>query len=198
MSDLNEKIERFENMAMADPSNDMAHFSLGSAYFEAKRFKEAVRSFEECIRLNPDMTRAMELGGSAHQQLGQVEEARALLLRGYEQAASRGEMRVREGIAEVMKAAGIQIPTVEQTTVTESGKPLEKPPLPGAIGQWIFEHVDQAQWDAWIGQGTKVINELRLDFSREEDQKVYEEYMAEFLCIPSDVLTQDVEQTTNG
>ncbi len=197
MNDLQDKIERFENMAVADPSNDMAHFSLGSAYFDARRFAEAAKSFEACVKLNHEMTRAMELGGSALLQLGKTAEAKELLIRGYEQAASKGEMRVKDGIASVMKAAGMEVPTVEQSTTSESGKPLEKAPLPGATGQWIVENVDQAQWDTWIGQGTKVINELRLDFSREEDQKVYEEYMAEFLGIPPEVIEQDSKETIN-
>ena len=46
-------------------------------------------------------------------------------------------------------------------------------------------------WEGWIAQGTKVINELRLDFSREEDQKVYEDYMVEFLSIPKEIVNQD-------
>lgn len=193
MNDLQEKIERFENMTAADPSNDMAHFSLGSAYFDASHFAQAVTSFEACIKLNPEMTRAMELGGSALIQLGKTEEAKILLIQGYEQAASKGEMRVRDGIAAVMKAAGFELPEVEAAEVTQTGKPLDNAPLPGEIGKWILEHVDADQWNIWINQGTKVINELRLDFSREEDQKVYEEYMAEFLGIPSDVLDRNIE-----
>jgi len=195
MNDLQEKIERFENMATADPSNDMAHFSLGSAYFDAHRFADAALSFEACVTLNPEMTRAMELGGSALVQLGKMDEAKELLTRGYEQAATRGEMRVKDGIAAVMKAAGLELPEVESVAVAQTGKPLEEAPLPGALGKWILENVDLDQWNVWIGQGTKVINELRLDFSREEDQKVYEEYMAEFLGVPKNVLTQDKEAT---
>ena len=75
----------------------------------------------------------------------------------------------------------------------KSGKPLTDAPLPGEIGKWILENVDEEQWNAWIGQGTKVINELRLDFSREEDQKTYEDYMIEFLGIPQDVIAKDKE-----
>jgi Fe-S cluster biosynthesis and repair protein YggX len=193
MNDLQEKIERFENMTTADPSNDMAHFSLGSAYFDARSFTKAVKSFEECIKLNPEMTRAMELGGSALIQQGKTAEAKVLLTQGYEQAVSKGEMRVRDGIAAVMKAAGFELPKVEEVIVAQTGKPLEEAPLPGAIGKWIHEHIDEEQWNIWIGQGTKVINELRLDFSREEDQKVYEEYMAEFLGIPGEILNQSTE-----
>jgi len=193
MNDLNDKIERFQNMAAADPSNDMAHFSLGSAYLEAQKYSEAATSFEACVKLNPEMTRAMELGGSALMQMGNKAEAKKVLTQGYEQAASKGEMRVKDGIAAILEAAGIEIPTVEQVATGESGEKLNEAPLPGATGQWIFENVDEVQWEAWIGQGTKVINELRLDFSKEEDQKVFGEYMAEFLGIPKDVIEQDVK-----
>jgi Fe-S cluster biosynthesis and repair protein YggX len=193
MNELNDKIERFQNMAAADPSNDMAHFSLGSAYLEAQKFGEAATSFEACVKLNPEMTRAMELGGSALMQMGNKAEATKVLIQGYEQAASKGEMRVKDGIAAILKAAGIEIPTVEQVATGKSGKPLDEAPLPGPTGQWILENVDEVQWESWIGQGTKVINELRLDFSKEEDQKVFGEYMAEFLGIPKDVIELNVK-----
>mgnify|MGYP006237491611 CR=1 FL=1 len=191
MTQLQDKIDRFQNMAIADPTNDMAHFSLGAAFLEAKRFEEAAGSFEACVTLNSEMTRAMELGGSALMQMGSTAEAKVLLLRGYEQAASKGEMRVKDGIASILKDSGIEIPTIEQSSIGESGKPLEKAPLPGATGQWILENVDESQWEAWIDQGTKVINELRLDFSKVEDQIVYEGHMGEFLGIPSEIIEKD-------
>jgi Fe-S cluster biosynthesis and repair protein YggX len=192
MNDLQDRITRFENMATADPTNDMAHFSLGSSYFDADRFADAVTSFEACIKLNPDMTRAMELTGAALIKLGKTEEAKIHLLKGYEQAAGRGERRVQDAIAEILNEASIEIPSVEiASSSAPSGKPLEEAPLPGAIGQWILEHVDADTWNAWIGQGTKVINELRLDFSSKEDQQSYEGYMVEFLGIPKEIVTQD-------
>ena len=36
-----------------------------------------------------------------------------------------------------------------------------------------------------------MINELRLDFSREEDQKSFEDYMIEFLGVPAEVVEKD-------
>jgi Fe-S cluster biosynthesis and repair protein YggX len=191
MTELQDKIARFENMTTADPTNDMAHFSLGSAYLEAERFAEAVSSFELCIDLNPEMTRAMELGGSALIQLAKIDDAKELLTRGYKQAASKGEMRVKDGIEVMMNAAGLELPEVESNSTQTTGKPLDKAPLPGAVGKWILENVDEDVWNVWIGQGTKVINELRLDFSREEDQRSYEDYMVEFLSIPSEVVEKD-------
>ena len=196
MNELQDKIDRFENMANADPTNDMAHFSLGSAYLDAERFAESVISFEACVKLNPDMTRAMELCGSALVQLGKNTEAEAMLIKGYEQSASRGEMRVKDGIASVMNAAGMAIPTVETEAATSTGKPLEEAPLPGMIGQWILENIDSTTWEVWIGQGTKVINELRLDFSREEDQESFEDQMIEFLGVPTDIVNEDRKART--
>lgn len=196
MNEIQDKIERFQNMATADPSNDMAHFSLGSAYLDAERYEEAVASFEECVKLNSEMTRAMELGGVALLQLEKKDEANELLTKGYEQAAARGEMRVKEGIATAMEDAGLELPEVEHASQTQTGKPLEEAPLPGAVGKWILENVDADRWTVWIGQGTKVINELRLDFSREEDQQSYEDYMIEFLGVPSDIVKLDRKDET--
>ena len=191
MNDIQDKIERFQNMATADPSNDMAHFSLGSAYLDAERYEEAATSFEECVKLNSEMTRAMELGGVALLQLGKTDEAKELLTQGYEQAATRGEMRVKDGIATAMEEAGFELPEVETAKKTQTGKPLEEAPLPGAVGKWILENVDATIWNAWIDQGTKVINELRLDFSREEDQQSFEDYMIDFLGVPSEIVESD-------
>ena len=192
MNDLLDRIARFEYMAAADPTNDMALFSLGSAYFDAERYKEAAQSFETCVNLNPDMTRALELGGSALLKLDQNEDAKALLDKGYVLAASRGEKRVQDGIEVILKEGGFEVPKIESgDQAQQTGKQMDDAPLPGNIGEWILENVNQDQWNLWIGQGTKVINELRLDFSREEDQKVFEDYMIEFLGVPPDVVKLD-------
>jgi Fe-S cluster biosynthesis and repair protein YggX len=59
----------------------------------------------------------------------------------------------------------------------------------GPIGEWIHANICQETWSEWIGQGTKVINEMRLDFSRVEDQETYERFMGEYLGVPEDVMT---------
>ena len=60
---------------------------------------------------------------------------------------------------------------------------MPDPPMRGPVGKFIFAHYSQETWREWIGQGTKVINELRLDFSRPDHQKVYEQHMVEWLGI---------------
>ena len=40
--------------------------------------------------------------------------------------------------------------------------PARRPPLPGPMGQRIFENVSKQAWQGWIEQQTRLINEYRL------------------------------------
>ena len=207
MQELKEKIERFEHMTAADPDNDMAHFSLGSAYLQAGRAAEAAKSFEQCIKLNPDMSKAYQLAGDAMIKAGWADKAVNTLNTGYEVAASKGDQMPRQAIAELLESLGRTPPQLsneveaqaaraasgEMFVCQRTGRPgskLEDPPIRGPVGEWIQNNIAAETWRDWIGQGTKVINELRLDFSREEDQQTYDQYMYEFLGIDKDLLKE--------
>jgi Fe-S cluster biosynthesis and repair protein YggX len=74
-----------------------------------------------------------------------------------------------------------------------TGKPgtkMSSPPFRGALGQWIMDNISAETWRTWIGQGTKVINELRLDLSREQDQDSYDQHMREFLGIDDEIMAE--------
>jgi Fe-S cluster biosynthesis and repair protein YggX len=58
------------------------------------------------------------------------------------------------------------------------------------VGAWIQEHISQQTFDDWIKQGTKVINELRLDLSRDEDANTYDRHMRDYLGIDEGLLAQ--------
>jgi Fe-S cluster biosynthesis and repair protein YggX len=60
---------------------------------------------------------------------------------------------------------------------------MARPPFRGPVGEWIRENVSHQTFQAWIAQGTKVINELRLDLSRDEDAETYDRHMREYLGI---------------
>jgi Fe-S cluster biosynthesis and repair protein YggX len=64
---------------------------------------------------------------------------------------------------------------------------MARPPFKGTIGEWIASNISKETFDDWIRQGTKVINELRLDLSREEDEAVYDQHMREFLGIDEEL-----------
>ncbi len=198
--DLDQRIAQFENMAAEDADNDMAHFSLGGAYLQAGRHAEAAASLQRCLKLNPEMSKAYQLAGEALIGSGQEDAAAEILLKGYEIASGKGDVMPRDAMADLLKKLGRELPTtvIEPAPAAAdtaqgdgfickaSGRPgtqLAEPPMRGALGKWIYENVSSEMWKTWIGQGTKVINELRLDFSREEDQKVYDQYMCEFLGI---------------
>lgn len=202
-----DRITQFQRMAEADPTNEMAHFSLGNALLTDRRFAEAAQAFDRCIELVPDMSRAYELAGRAMVGAGWADRAVALLERGYRVAAERGDLQPRNAIAAQLRELGREPPEVAPRGGAErldaavpggficqrTGRPgtrLDRPPFKGTLGEWIQANISAETWRNWIGQGTKVINELRLDFSREKDQQVYDQHMHEYLGIDEALLKQ--------
>lgn len=47
-----ERIAQFEKMAAADPTNEMAHFSLGGAYLQVGRMPRRPAASSACIELS--------------------------------------------------------------------------------------------------------------------------------------------------
>ena len=207
MTSLDDRIDQFQHMAEEDPDNDMAHFSLGSAYLQGGRAAEAAASFERCLALNPGMSKAYQLAGQAMIDAGWEDKAVATLTKGFEVAAGRGDLLPRDAIAALLRQIGREPPSLsaeaEQAAeelraggdficrhTGRAGTRLPDAPMRGPVGQWILDNIAAETWQAWIDQGTKVINELRLDFSREEDQHVYDQQMHEFLGIDEAVLEE--------
>lgn len=204
--DLADRIAQFENMAHADPSNEMAHFSLGGAYAQAGRFADAAESYLRSAAAAPEMSKAYQLAGECLVKAGDRSRASEVLRRGYEVAAVKGDLMPKRAIAELLRTLGEAPPEVanEDTSVEahiasggfvcrKTGRPgnrLPKPPFKGAVGAWIRENISEQTWQEWIRQGTKVINELRLDLSREQDSDTYDRYMREYLGIDETVLSE--------
>ena len=204
MATLEERIAQYENMAEADPDNEMAHFSLGNAYLQAERAAEAAVSFERCIELNPDMSKAYELAGQSLIKAGWSDRAVEVLNTGYVKATERGEQLPRQAMVELLEGLGREAPAISAeveaaaeeraasgtftcSRTGRDGTQLEDPPFRGQIGEWIHANIAAETWRDWIGQGTKVINELRLDLSRDEDSNTYDKHMNEFLGVPEEL-----------
>ncbi|MSR43871.1 MAG: tetratricopeptide repeat protein [Phycisphaerales bacterium] len=201
-----ERIAQFEKMAAADPTNEMAHFSLGNAYLQMGRHGEAAQSLERVIALSPGMSKAYQLCGQAMIGAGWTDKSVDILNRGYAAAVERGDRMVEAAIAQLFVSIGREPPMIARTASAATtaggtgtflckrtgrlGTQLPSPPMRGAIGNWIYENISAETWKEWIGQGTKVINELRLDFSRERDQEIYDQHMREYLGIDDDVVAQ--------
>ncbi len=202
--DINARIQQFETMVRpeADPNNDMAWFSLGQAYAQAGRHRDAANAFIKCCGINPAMSKAYQLAGQALIEVGDTDKAVQVLTGGYKAAAGRGDRMPQKAMGEMLLAMGAEVPQVAApkpasapgpggsfvcTRTGQPGRKMARPPFKGPVGQWIFEHIAQETFDAWLGQGTKVINELRLDLSREADGEAYDKHMRDFLGIDDEL-----------
>ncbi len=195
--DIDERIAQWEKMTQEVPDG-MAWFSLGNAYRDAGRDEDAAEALREAIRLDENLSRAYQLLGQVLIKLERREEAGPLLTQGYAVAARRGDVMPQKAMGSLLETLGTPVPQIAEApqvaTATgadtivdrrtgQAGTRLPDPPMRGPLGQYIYDHYSQETWRLWIGQGTKVINELRLDFSNTEHQKVYETQMMEWLGI---------------
>jgi Fe-S cluster biosynthesis and repair protein YggX len=203
---IQRRIAQFETMVRpeADPTNDMAWFSLGGAYAQASRHADAAGAYLKCVDLNPAMSKAWQLAGQALADAGENARAIDTLTKGYAAASQRGDRMPMKAMGELLTKLGAPIPEVSRSTAhadlgagqivdRKTGKPgakLARPPMRGPVGLWIQDNVTADTWDAWIRQGTKVINELRLDLSRDQDAETYDKHMHEFLGLDEELLAQ--------
>lgn len=198
-NNLEERIAQWEQMCREAP-DDMAYFSLGNAYKEADRLDDAEQAYAKALEHNPQMSRAYHTRGQTLMKLDRNDEAGKVLLKGYEVAAELGDVMPQKSIAALLGKLGLDLPEVEdynarkqeveasgeQVLDKRTGQPQNKlpdPPMRGPVGAYIYAHFGQTTWNEWIGMGTKVINELRLDFSNPAHQDVYEQHMLEWLGV---------------
>ena len=197
MAMTSSRIEQFQKMANDDPANEVAHFSLGREYLAAGQHDAAIASFQRCLELNPNISKAYQLQAQALLQLKRNEEAIRKLTEGVKRADERGEMMPRSEMIQMLKDLGgpvpelkgggaAAVPPVGEGEVLcarchRAARALPKPPFSNAMGREIFEKVCADCWREWIPMGTKVINELRLPLNDPQAQKIYDQHMLEFL-----------------
>ena len=199
MADTASRIEQFRKMAGDDPNNELGHFSLGREYLNAGQPAEAVESLERAVAINPNLTKAYQLIGSALLQLDQRDRAIERLTEGARRADERGDRMPRDDMARMLKDLGAPVPefkTAEAAKVVGEGQVqckrcgrvatrLARPPFRNAFGQAIYENICTDCWQEAIRMGTKVINELRLPMNDPQAQKVWDQHIREFLNLQS-------------
>jgi len=195
--DHDERIAQWENMTRQAPDG-MAWFSLGSAYRDAERHEEAVTALKRAVEMDEGLSRAYQLLGQSLKQLGRNGEAIEVLTQGFGTAATRGDVMPQRAMASLLESLGAPVPATETPAAAapvvegdqildrrsgQRGTRMAEPPMRGALGAFIQAHYSAETWREWIGMGTKVINELRLDFSNAEHQALYDQHMTEWLGI---------------
>lgn len=68
-------MQRFEEVAAANPDNFLANFYLAILYAEAERYEEAAHAYEEVVRVQPNHTGARVNLGVMYEQLNREEDA---------------------------------------------------------------------------------------------------------------------------
>jgi len=195
------RIAQFEKMIREDPENEMGHFSLGKAYLDASRAKDAVEPLKRVIALKPTISKAYQFLGEAYEKLGDRKSAIDTVTRGVTVADQLGDVMPRDTMVNMLRTWSAPVPTLKASTApaavhdptaslragfrcSRCGRPdsqLPKPPFKGSLGQRIHANVCSSCWKEWIPMGTKVINELGLVLSSPAGQQAYDQYMVEFL-----------------
>ena len=194
-----DRIDRFKALTEADPTNELGFFSLGRAYLDAGQPAEAVRALQRVIALNAGFSKAYALLGLAQRTTGDTAGAVETLTRGYRIAHDKGDLMPRNDMAHMLKEIGAPVPEIktEELSADDSaaGKikcsrcgriapKMPERPFSGDLGDQIHNSVCGPCFREWIGQGTKVINELRLNLTEKSAQDTYDQHMKEFLNIP--------------
>lgn len=200
------RIEQFRNMARANPDDDLAHFALGQALFDADRHGEAAIVLRSVLRLNPDYSRAYVLLGRSQATLGDVDAALETWQAGHEAALRRGDlMPARElagllgehgrapaapaGLVGIGEAAPVDDREpgegeVRDVRTGRIGARMAFDPFGDEIGAFIQANVSQESWQAWMDMSIKLVNELRLDLGDAESQRIWDMQMKDFLNLP--------------
>lgn len=58
---------------------------------------------------------------------------------------------------------------------------LTRAPIPGELGQRIYEHISQEAWNSWIAHQTMLINEYRLSLVDPKSRAFLLQEMEKFL-----------------
>ena len=189
------RIDQFRKMASDDPANALGHFSLGRELLNAGKAGEAVPSFERVIQIDPNLSRAYQLLGTALLQLDRRDDAVARLSEGLKVAHERGDVLPKNEMSKMLKDLGAPVPELaapRQATAVGEGQVqckrcgrvaarLPRPPMRNDFGNQIYENVCADCWREAIGYGTKVINELRLPMNDPQASKMWDQHIREFL-----------------
>jgi len=202
--DQDERIRRFEALVAEEPDNDIAIFSLAGEYNKVGRYADAAATYQKAIDVNPNLSKAYQLAGAALMADQRADDAAEVLDRGYRVAAERGDLMPRNAMGDLLEKLGRPIPEIAikpaAATATSGsfmcqvtkkpGTEMTRPPFRGPIGAWIQGRASQETFDAFIALGTKIINELKLDLSRDEDDAVYDYAMRMYLGLTDEVYAE--------
>jgi len=199
-----DRIEQFRKMAKANPDDDLAHFGLGMALFDADRYAEASIVMRQVVKMNEGYSRAYVVLGQSLAAIEDTEGAVEVWQAGHAAASRRGELMVVDELKRLLAEHGAAALDAAATPSGEPAEPEREPaddevrdhrtgrvgprmqsrPFEDEIGAWIQANISADSWAEWMEMSIKVINELHLDLGEPRGQALYDLHMREFLGIP--------------
>lgn len=74
---------------------------------------------------------------------------------------------------------------------------LPRKPIPGEIGERVYQHISKTAWEMWLKQQTMLINEYRLASFEPEAQAFLREKMEAFLFGDEEVSPEEYRPQTS-
>ncbi|MDP3919549.1 MAG: tetratricopeptide repeat protein [Candidatus Omnitrophota bacterium] len=98
-----ERIERFKQVIEIDPADVLGYYSLGTAYFESGKKREAMDTFEKAIEVDAKHTSSYLGLGMALEAFGDKAKARKIYERGIQVATENGDMMPQKKMEALLK-----------------------------------------------------------------------------------------------
>lgn len=102
-------VEELLELLQDDPDDYMLHYGLGMEYLRAERLSEAVESFEQAIRLQPDYSVAYRELARSLLRLNRPDRARPILVKGKEVAVAKSDLQVIKDIEKLLRELDQQL-----------------------------------------------------------------------------------------
>jgi tetratricopeptide (TPR) repeat protein len=102
--DYEEQIGRFKEVIELDPADVLGYFSLGNAYLDSGRKREAMETFEKAVEVDPSHSSSYLGFGMSLEALGDFEKAKKIYGRGIKAAEARGDMMTQKKMESRLRA----------------------------------------------------------------------------------------------
>ena|SRR2546425_10058838 len=99
---MNDVIAKYEKLIEQYPNNELARFSLGKAYFDARQFALAREQFQHALNRKPDWMAVQILTGKCELALGNRAAARAAFERARQLAVEQNHEGPREEMEQLL------------------------------------------------------------------------------------------------
>ncbi len=96
-------IDNLETMLAQGKDSAMLRFGLGSAYFNERRYEEAIPHLQLCLAFDPNYSAAYKLLGRALMKQNQFDQACQIFTTGLEKAIRAGDKQTEREISVFLK-----------------------------------------------------------------------------------------------